>query len=178
MSREYFNILGLSPGRYDPAEITRCFLVERHKLLAALDEPGRHEAARRQLDELHRAYRVLSNPRHQAELLDQSAEPLGADRLRMLIAASIEDGLLRYSSRQAILEEARRLGISDFHAQLLIAEVQFGGRRVLSPPHQAAETSPSSAPGSAEPQRYLTRFAAVSMLGAGVFLALLRWLDV
>jgi hypothetical protein len=171
MSRDYFSILGLTPGRHDPIDVTRRFLSERSRLVAALDEPGRHDAARRQLEALHRAYRVLRDPRRQAELADEHAghEPDRLDRLRRLIAASIEDGLLRYSNRQAILDEGRRLGISDFHAQLLIAEVQFGGEHVLSP-----AAVPEADP---EASRRWARLGAAGALGLAVLLLLLRWLN-
>jgi hypothetical protein len=180
MSAEYFSILGLTPGRYEPAEITRRFQEERGRLLERLDDPGWHAESRSRLEELHVAYRVLRDPRRQAECL--AAVRLADDapqRLTRLIEASLEDGLLRYSRRQAILAEARRLGLSDFHAHVLIAQVQFGGgrasdmalERIHQPPNRPAP------PAEGGPRRGV-RLAGIGLLALALVLALLRWAGV
>jgi hypothetical protein len=142
--RDYFAILGLTPGVYRPAEIQHRFQQERARLLAQLADAATHQESRRQLDELHLAYRALLDAQRQEQHL-ASAEPGTASRpdralvqLSALIADSLEDGLLRYSRRQAILAEGRRLGFSDFQVHLLIAQVQFGSvRPELVGPRQA-----------------------------------------
>jgi len=170
MGRDYFTVLGLAPGRYDSAEVARRFEVERARLLAQLHDPATHQEARRRLEELHLAYAALHDPRAQAEYL--AARGGAADDLtylRRLIAASLEDGLLRYSRRQEILAEARERGFSDFQAQLLIAQVQFGDDS-FSP---ATPGRPRLARRGAA-----ARLAAAGVLALGMFLALVRWLNV
>lgn len=174
MVRDYFAILGLTPGRYAPAEVTRRFCAERQSLLAQLDDPATHRRARRQLDELHVAYAVLRDPHAQAECLraggDAGGEHDDIKRLRRLIAASLEDGLLRYSRRQGILAQAQRIGLSPFQAQLLIAQVQFGDDRIHTPVSGRVRREP-------EPSaRTWARFAAAGVLALAMFLAMVRWL--
>ena len=169
MGRDYFTILGLAPGRYDSAEIARRFRAERARLLAQLHDPSTHVEARRRLEDLHLAYAALRDPGAQAEYL---AARVGASDdvayLRRLIAASLEDGLLRYSRRQEILAEARERGFSDFQTQLLIAQVQFGDDS-FSPatPHYRRRDF----------TRTRARLAAAGVLALAMFLALVRWLD-
>jgi hypothetical protein len=171
MSRDYFAILGLRPGRYDPAEITRRFRALRQQLLAKLHDPGSHAESRRQLDELHVAHTGLRDPHRQAEYLRRRHQD-DLTRLRHLIADSLEDGLLRQSRRAIILEEARHLGLSDFQAQLLIAQVQFGDEQ-LTP---AGDHSVWVA--SADGSRVRARLAAAGILALALFLAMVRWLGV
>lgn len=190
MVRDYFAILGLVPGRYAPAEITRRFESERQRLLTALHEPAQYVRSRQQLEELHVAYLVLRDPRAQADYLqtrgteeDAAQKPAGAAQpereqraahLRQLIAAALEDGLLRYSRRQMILEEGRRLGFSDFHTQLLIAQVQFSDEP--APPPVSTNTSFPHEPSRQPSPRAWARWTAAGMLGAALFLAMMRWL--
>lgn len=169
MSRDYFDILGLTPGRHDPAEITRRFGAVRERLLAALDDPATHSASRQQLDELHLAYKSLRDPRRQAEYL-ASRRKTGVTRLRWLITASLEDGLLRHSRRVGILEEGRKLGLSDFQSQLLIAQVQFGDKQISLVRERASPGRPTRG------SRMSARLAAASILALALFLALVRWL--
>ncbi len=174
MSREYYSILGLSPGRYEPKQIARQFEARRRRLLVELDDPARHDESRRQLDELYKAYNTLRDPRRQAEHLRASrGEGTPDDRvtpLLRLIEASLEGGLLRYSRRLEIIEAGRRLGFSEFHTQLLIAQVQFGGELVVVPAAHAVSRA-------AEPHsRVGARFAAAGVLALAIFLATIRWL--
>jgi hypothetical protein len=171
MSRDYFAILGLTPGRYKPAEITRRFRAARKRLLDELHDPATHGESRRQLDELHIAYTALRDPGRQAEYLERRRDD-DLSRLRGLIADSLEGGLLRQSRRLLILEEARRLGISDFHAQLMIAQVQFGDERITP------VTAGSARNRSASPSQAAARLAAVGILALALFLAMIRWLGV
>lgn len=176
MSRDPFSILGLTPGRYEPGEIDRRFRERRRRLLATLADPARYTESRRQLDELHRAYNTLRASRRQSEYLHSPAAPETDDQrveyLRRLIAASLEGGLLRCSRRLELLEEGRRLGFSDFHTHLLIAQVQFGGEILARPercdlPHE---------PGPA--RRAAARLATAGVLAVAIFFALLRWLGI
>ncbi len=175
MPRDSFSILGLTPGRYSQAEVDRRFLRRRRKLVAALDDPDRYEETRRQLDALHRAYNALRDPTRQARCLkvlrdDSDDREQRLAELRELILASLEGGLLRQSRREMILAEGRRLGFSEFHTHLLIAQVQFDGNIVVRP--QPA----SDGRRFAAPARIAARFAAAGMLALALFLAMVRWL--
>jgi hypothetical protein len=161
---DYFSILGLAPGRYESAEVERRFRAERKRLLLALDDPRRHEESVRDLDRLHVAYAALHHPRAQGEYLHAIRGEDRVARLRQIIAASLEDGLLRYSRRQQILEIAHEAGFSDFHAQLLIAQVQFGDDSLPLAPCAA------TGPAMRENPRAWARFAAAGVLGLAIFL--------
>lgn len=188
MTHEYFALLGLAPGRYEPGQLARSFGDRRRHLLAELALPGKRQSAARRLDQLYRAYAALRNlacsdashepsqspvtratpadapppPHVSAHGLDTSSGR--ADTLRAYIADSLEEGLLRFSRRQEILSFARTLGISDFHTQLLIAEVQFG------------LPAPGLAPRLLDAQRPRRRswpfFAATLLLASAFFLVL------
>jgi len=164
MARDYFALLGLSPGRYDPREITRRFQLRRARLVGELDDTSRYADVRQELDELHLAYAALCAARTGD---DADADPHA--QLRALIAASLEDGLLRCSRRQRILQAARELGVSDFHAQLLIAQVQFG-----EPAMEPVVCRPVRP--RAEGTRIVARVAGVGALAAAIFLMLVRWM--
>ena len=172
MAHDYYTILGLSPGRYDAAEITRRFQARRTTLLAQLADAARYQETRRELDQLHLAYAALRDPRRQDDYLPRAATDGDAlAQLRGLIAASLEDGLLRYSRRQDILERGRALGLGDFQTQLLIAQVQFGAAEtpvglVAFGTHVARPVSDS---------RTWARLAGVGVLAATIFLFLVRW---
>lgn len=171
MARDFFAVLGLSPGRHDPETVARSFLVERERLLAELRGADDSTVARRQLDDLHLAYATLRDPQRQAEYLHQSGGD--ADRvaaLRTLIAASLEDGLLRHSRRQQILESARELGFNEFQAQLLIAQVQFGDQVVPPAPRVRASRARRQSRGWA-------RVAATGLLALAMFAYLVRWVN-
>jgi hypothetical protein len=43
-----------------------------------------------------------------------------------MVQYELRDGVLRYSRRRELLEFARRLGLPDFEAHLLIAQAQYG----------------------------------------------------
>ena len=175
MSRDYFSILGLSPGHYAPREVARHFEARRRELLGQLDDPTQYAASRQRLNELYRAYNTLRNPQRQTEHArairaeDDSDERRVADMQR-LIEASLEGGLLRYSHRAEILAEGRRLGFSDFHTHLLIAQVQFGDGVVAPPP--ACRLSPPAQTASGVG----ARIAAAGVLALAIFLAMIRWL--
>jgi hypothetical protein len=171
MSRDYFSILGLSPARYEPAEITRRFRVERARVLAVLHDPAKHGQSRRRLDELHVAYAGLRDPLRQAAYLrNLKTSDDRVAHLSRLISDSLEDGLLRYSRREEILGEGRQLGFSDFQTQLLIAQVQFGSDDVLPVANPGAGRRWNARPAVGP------RFAAVGVLTLALFLAMVRWL--
>lgn len=171
MALDYFALLGLTPRRYEPREVARRFMAERQRALGELDDPRNHAASRRRLDELYLALAVLGDPRRQAEYLrtrEANADPLA--ELRQLIAASLEDGLLRHSRRQMIIERARELGLNEFQAQLLIAQVQFGDERTL-----VATRVRAGRPARRHPRAW-ARVAAASVLGLALFLYFVHWL--
>jgi hypothetical protein len=175
MGKDYFAILGLTPGRYSGPEIARRFHSERARLLAQLNEPALHDAVCQRLDELHLAYAALRDPQGQERALrlrGAAADQIAA--LKMLIAASLEDGLLRYSRRQHILQEARQLGLSDFQAHLLIAEVQFADDDFAADWVRAGELPAVTRP--VERRRGAgRRLVAAGVLALGIFVALVRW---
>jgi len=167
MPRDDFALLGLTPGRHDPRAITLRFEAERARWLAALHDPRTYETARTHLEELHLAYRALLAGRGQS-----AAQPLDrATELRQLIAASLEDGLLRHSRRQAVVAKGQGLGFNEFQVQLLIAQVQFGG-----PPEPALASAPAAS-GAAPHPRAWARVAAVGVLALVMFLGMVRWVS-
>lgn len=172
MSENHFSTLGLRPGRYPPQAVQRQFERRRAALLRQLSDPTLHAAARVRLDDLHVAHQALCDPRRQAEHLEALGVRLdAAERLRRLIRDSLEGDLLRCSRRERILAEGRRLGFSDFHIHLLIAETQFGWRRVLAEPEK-------DAPPDDRTQRGAARLAAAGVLALAMFLFMIRWLGV
>ncbi len=77
--------------------------------------------------------------------------------------------------RQEILSEARQIGLSDFQAHLLIAQVQFGDDRFTADWLAAGRRTRTR---SAERTRAGARIAAAGILAVGIFLALVHWLAV
>ena len=171
MARDYFNILGLTPGRHDSRDVARHFLRERARLLSALADPQRYAQTRAALDELHLAYATLRDPRRQEQYLRAwyGAERGAVEELRAFIAAALEGGLLRQSRREAIVAKARALGFSEFQAHLLIAQVQFGDEEIPLGP-------PLPSPFAAERRTPSWRSLAVSgVLAAALFVWLVWW---
>ncbi len=174
MSRDLFSVLDLTPQRYSTVDITRRFLKLRDEALARLDNPATYLQARRRLEELYQAYNVLRDPERQAEHLRELRDaPQKFDRvayMRRLIAASLEGGLLRQSRREQLLAEGLRLGFSEFHTHLMIAQVQFDGRIVVEPLPQDQQRRRTS------PQQVAARFAAAGVLALAMLLVMVRWL--
>lgn len=174
MSRDPWTILGLTAGLSSTREIDRQFIARRRDLRAALHDPARYTAARRDLEELYQAYRALREPNRApdsfriAEPTDDEIERVAY--LRRLIELSLEGGLLRYSRRREILGEGQRLGYSEFHTQLLIAQVQFGGELVAPP------IARDNGAGSIDTAQVGLRVAAAGVLALALFLAMVRWL--
>lgn len=174
MSRDPWDILGLAAGESSTREIDLRFIARRRELRAALNNPARYVEARCELEDLYRAYRALREPARPADL-GRSAEPTDSETdrikyLRRAIELSLEGGLLRYSRRKDILSEGQRLGFSEFHTQLLIAQVQFGGE-LFAPPitdERILRKSGGSETG--------LRIAAAGVLALALFLGLVRWL--
>lgn len=167
MSRDPYSILGLTPRRYDAAEL-------RRRLDARRAELGTLAQTREGADELFVAYSVLRDPDNQTVYLkrfDRKSSPDGTAELRALISASLEDGLLRHSRRVRILKEGRRLGLSPFHTQLLIAQTQFGPQRVLAESAEVAQEI-------AVPAAPVARLAGLLILALALFLAAVRAIGV
>ncbi len=172
MARDYFAVLGLTPGTHKPQLVAARFLERREDLLRSLLSDGDHENARRQLDELHLAYAALCRPEVQREYLNARSQPSEpADELRRLIIAALEDGLLRYSRRQMILDRARELGFNDFQTQLLIAQVQFGDD------DEPVVARPSVRRLRRRPMGTWARLAATGVLALTMFLYLVQWVS-
>ncbi len=171
MARDYFAVLGLPPGCHSPQVIARCFQLERQRLLRMIGDPLRYTLTRRHLEQLHLAYTTLRDPQRQQVYREKLADaPPPVQELRALISASLEGGLLRHSRRQEILARARALGLSDFQAHLLIAQVQFGDDDA---PAGVLTIKPTPRVPAA---RLWPRLAGVGMLAATMYLALVRWL--
>ncbi|MBK9119299.1 MAG: hypothetical protein IPM18_06800 [Phycisphaerales bacterium] len=174
MAHDPFTTLGLAPGRWPPHEVRKRFLAARTRLAPALDDPVRYHDAQQALDDLHLAYVALRDPQRQDEILRQQRGGTPANELRLLIRASLEAGLLRHSRREAILARATELGINEFQAQLLIAQVQFGDEGV--------EPVTSKRLPRIQASRGTTRawagLAGVGLLALVLFLSLKRWLGV
>lgn len=173
MSHDYFAILGLTPGPFDPQRIERRFEACRRRLIDDLGDPARQAAAKDELEQVHVAYRVLSDPRRYADHVATRGvprEPIA--ELREMIAANLEDGLLRHSRRQAVIEHAREFGIDEFQTQLLIARVQFG------------QAEPAGWPGVAYRRRRAAntrawaQAAAAGVIALAMFLGLVQWAGV
>lgn len=169
MSQDYFAILGLSPGRHERRVVTQRYQQLRDQLTHDSASGRDGGASRRKLDRLHVAYTALRNPSAQMRYLRAERRPDNAARLRNLIEASLEDGLLRYSRRREIMDEGRRLGFSDFQTHLVIAQTQFGDEQLTITPRRAVARG-------GEPHRTVLRFAAAGCLGAALFLVMFRWL--
>lgn len=187
MSRDYFAMLGLPPGSYTPEEIRLRFHILRQAIIRQLEDPLNYQVARRRLNEIYMALRALSDRQRQAETLEAmlGGEPQRHLRaLRQHIRDSLEDGVLRCSRRRELLEEGRRLGLSEFHVHLLIAEAQFGGPPVLFRSDGGAGDDvggpvllPQEEPRPAQAApRTGVRFAAAGLLGLALFLSVVRWL--
>lgn len=168
---EHFDALGLPPGRYTADEVSRRFERVRARLLAELEGPTQRESARRDLDRAYRARNVLrAAPRSSAAARDEEQERY--HQMREAIESSLEDGLLRCSRRKQVLAEGRRLGFSDFHTQLMIAQVQFGDHELLRAINHRPQRERHSA------TRLAARLSAAGVLGLALFLAMVRWLGV
>lgn len=166
MSRDPYEALGLPRCAADARTIERRFDELRAALLREMESPDTHAAACARLDDIYVAREtLLRRPQ-----LDENADRV--DRLRALIQASLEGGLLRHSRRELILAEGRRLGFSQFQTHLLIAQVLFGDVSIL----------PRAGRGEAAVRegvsRQTARFAASALLGLAMFLAMVSWLGV
>jgi len=146
------------------------FQARRQRILRDLHDPQRGHEARRRLDDLHLAYRAVRLARERPDDEAAASSNPNVVAMRRLIAASIEDGLIRCTRRRRILEEGRRRGLSDFQIHLLMAQVQFGqmdlfGDR-LGRSHAASDAV----------ARAGARLAAAGVLGFALFLSAVRWL--
>lgn len=174
MSLDPYSILRLSEDRIDPSTLRAQFAKRSDELKIAIQSGRDALHARRELDELHVAYKILHDPESRTVYVRREkspAPPEKAARLRAMIAASLEDGLLRHSRRERILEEGRTLGFSPFHTQLLIAQTQFGSQRVLSFEDERED-------GADRPSQMTAQFAAAAMLAFALFLAAVRVLGI
>lgn len=179
---DHFAALDLPRRPCSARELTAQFRRVRARALRRLEDPAQYEAARRELDAVHRAYNALRDARGQAEhlaALRSAAAALAAGPadaryrwMRGYIASCLEDNLLRCSRRQAVLREGRRLGFSDFHTHLMIAQVQFGDESLMR------AMDPRRRPSGQRLARVAARFTAAGVLGLALFLAMVRWLGV
>lgn len=168
MSRDHFAALGLPPGRYSREALAAHFASQRAAAMARLADGRQRVAAERELDALHLAHRALSASAGQD--VTPSAATLSVDRvavLRRIIDWSLEDGLMRYSRRQQVLDAGRSLGFSEFHIHLMIAQAQFCDSDALAPFSVEARPEPAD--------KLRARLAAIVVVALALFLGLLRW---
>ena len=66
--------------------------------------------------------------------------------------------------KEVLRQRARELGLNEFQAQLLIAQVQFGGDEVLS-----EEAAPVARKTETRSDKWI-RFAAAGVIGVAMFL--------
>ena len=84
----------------------------------------------RKLRELAANQRPAAAAAHPAAATRPAAiETSKARRFADRVEAALEGPVLRYATRRALMSEARRLGIGDFEANLIIAAVQHERRR-------------------------------------------------
>jgi hypothetical protein len=88
---------------------------------------------------------------------------------RGMVIAELEAGFLRYSRRQALIAYARRLGIPEFDANLLIAEAQYHRNDIDS----TGFLTPATLDTLAEPQRWSISMRLALALVIAVFIDLL-----
>ena len=88
---------------------------------------------------------------------------------RGMVVAELEAGFLRYSRRQSLIQYARRLGISEFDANLLIAEAQYR-RDEIEP---TGFLSPATLESVAAPERWSISMRLALALVAAIFIDLL-----
>lgn len=180
MARDFFAALGLRLAAADtsrrpisdPRVVAASYETARAAALARLHDPAQHAAARRMLEDLYVAYRLLADPQRQQDYLSARAAGDRAGELRALIGAALEDGLLRHSRRQMIVAHATELGYSEFQAQLLIAQVMFGDADADVAPRARPRTTGIRGAATG----LLTRVAAVGLLALGLFFLLVGWL--
>jgi hypothetical protein len=88
---------------------------------------------------------------------------------RAMVVGELEAGFLRYSRRQALLEYAIRLGLSEFDANLLIAEAQYH-RDEIEP---TGFMTPATVDALSSPERWSTSMRIAVALVIAIFIDLL-----
>lgn len=171
MPRNSYSASDVVLSAEDKRASTRQFECRRIQLRSLLQRPETRAAAQRELDDLYLAHRMRSDLEPRRVERDRS-EDSPNEQLKRLIRASLEGDLLRFSRRRQVLDKARRLGISEFHAHLLIAEVQFGGADLLGAPGTRASHAVDRV------HRAAARFAAAGVLALAFFLSMVHWLNV
>lgn len=167
MAAEHLQILGLAPGRHDPRVLAERFEALRAEALAMLARPETGERGAARLDALHWAYRAACRDANVGARSDVNRHGDASAELQAIIAASLEDGLLRYSRRQQIIEAGRARGFSDFQTQLLIAHTQYC---------DAGQYDEAPRSIAAPPRRPVWPFVAASaLLAVAMFLMQVWW---
>lgn len=173
MEHDCFAILGLTPGPYSRELIDARFDEERDKCLASIRE--RHdEATERRLEAVYLAYHLLNDSarqqRHIAAIRDGHLDN-PKDHVRDLVAASLEDGLLRYSRRQELIRIGRVLGLNEFQVHLLIAEVQVAALSITA-------EQPAKQVANERFDQTRLNIVAAGLLGLGLFFSAISWLGI
>ena len=88
---------------------------------------------------------------------------------RAMVVSELEAGFLRYSRRQSLIQYAGKLGISEFDANLLIAEAQFH-RDEIEP---TGFISPATLDSLTSPERWSVSMRIAIALVIAIFIDLL-----
>jgi hypothetical protein len=88
---------------------------------------------------------------------------------RGMVVAELEAGFLRYSKRQALIQYGTRLGLSEFDANLLIAEAQYH-RNEIEP---TGFLTPATLDALTRPERWSTSMRIAMALVVAIFIDLL-----
>lgn len=86
-----------------------------------------------------------------------------------MVVGELEAGFLRYSRRQALIQYAARLGISEFDANLLIAEAQYH-RDEIEP---GGFHTPATLESLSQPERWSTPMRLALAIVIAIFIDLL-----
>jgi len=91
-------------------------------------------------------------------------EPSKARAFAERVEAGLDGPVLRYTTRRKLIAEARRLGIGDFEANLLIAAVQHERRGTAVPSPRRGTAVPSPVTREASPAQGLAYFGSVLVI--------------
>lgn len=113
---------------------------------------------------------------------DSLAQALRLNRrevFKQMVVAQLDAGFLRYSTRQALMEYAGRIGISQFDATLLMAEAQFYADRIPPLDEPCLQTSlvPAIDEGlTGGSESFASRFMFAGAVALLIDLLLVYWL--
>ena len=185
MPQDYFSVLGLSPGRYPESVITDRY---RH-LCATTDDRQRRERGliaywtlkdpAKQFRYLRRhmgAGQATERKTDNSESKDKSDQSALRQSLTLRVHDQMDGPLLRWSARQALLDEAEAMGLSRFLALLTIAEAIHSVR--TTGPMEGTRQSHLARPQRRKKSRRMRRWLTVAIVIGSTEALLLWWLFV